>query len=182
MAVRRREASGRPHRISDCDRNDRRGGRFPARTASDLRAPSERVPSSALHCTVLGAGYLPVHPDLIEPRLGRRKGHGRASAPSGRETTSGLARTCRLAGRTISLSSWASEESEPAEGIGLFQVSTMGPRLSPGRDPDSPWNRPNRRRQERRSTHESTLAARPDGKRTSDQRVGGSNPSGRARL
>ena len=56
----------------------------------------------------------------------------------------------------------------------------MGSRLSLGWDPDSPRNRRNRRRHERRSTHESALRQRLDGNRTSDQMVGGSNPSGRA--
>src|ERR1035437_8155583 len=56
----------------------------------------------------------------------------------------------------------------------------MGSRLSPRRDRDSPRNPQKWRCQERRSTHESTLAGHTDGKRTSDQMVGGSNPSGRA--
>ncbi len=78
-------------------------------------------------------------------------------------------------------SSWAFEGKPiPCKGIGLFQVHAMGPRLSPGREPDSPGNRPNRRRQARRSTHESALQQRLDGKRTSDQMVGGSTLSGRA--
>jgi hypothetical protein len=72
------------------------------------------------------------------------------------------------------------KEDDSDEGIGLFQVHAMGPRLSPRRDPDSPRNRRKRRPRDGRSTHESTLAARPDGNRTSDQMVGGSNPSGRA--
>src|ERR1035437_781868 len=65
-------------------------------------------------------------------------------------------------------------------GIGLFQVHAMGSRLSPERDPDSPRNRRKRRPRNGRSTHESTVAAHPDGNLTSDQVVGGSNPSGRA--
>jgi hypothetical protein len=72
------------------------------------------------------------------------------------------------------------ENSQFAEGIGLFRVPAMGLRLSPGRDPDSPRNRRERRPRDGRFTHESTLAAGPDGKRTSDQRVEGSNLSGRA--
>jgi hypothetical protein len=74
------------------------------------------------------------------------------------------------------------KEDDFDKGIGLFEIHAMGLRLSPVRDPDSPRNRENGVLANGRSTHESIPSARPDGKRTSDQRVGGSNPSGRATL
>ena len=122
--------------------------------------------------TVVVDGLLPANQETVSCERNRNRG---ADRPTGSTAKGSESR------RIIQLYSWASEGRRTPAGIGLFWVSTMGRILSPGRDPDSPRNRRKRRLHEGRSTHESTPAAHPDGNRTSDQRVGGSNPSGRAK-
>jgi len=76
----------------------------------------------------------------------------------------------RLAGEGVSVEAYnpASrrghlKDDDADEGIGLFEVHTMGWRLSPGREPDSPRNRRRRSLTGPLSTHESALAAAPTG-------------------
>ena len=74
------------------------------------------------------------------------------------------------------------KDDDADEGIGLFQVHPMGWRLSPGWDPDSPRKSLRTASARSSSTHELTLPRVSDRNRTSDQMVGGSNPSGRANV